>query len=190
MSDGGPLRRALQRRLLPVRVRPEAATALLAEAGYEDLEIDYPFTTVASHPFTMEVLTQQLGDVGITVNSRCQDLTWIDQTFTQGDYEMSEIRDSANIMQYGCEGGRERSATPTRSASRSSRTSSRSSTPSWTRTNTSGRCLTWCTPSPIWAWVTVISAPEVPMLMRADLEGIQEVRINNGIDLGAAHWAE
>ena len=40
------------------------------------------------------------------------------------------------------------------------------------------------------AWVTVISAPEVPMLMRADLEGIQEVRINNGIDLGAAHWAE
>ena len=175
----------------PYEYDPEAATALLAEAGYEDLEIDYPFTTVASHPFTMEVLTQQLGDVGITVNSRGQDLTtWIDQTFTQGDYEMSEIRDSANIMQYGCEGGRE----------------------------PLGNAHPLCIPEfeeklavvdsildedeylaamsdlvntfADLAWVTVISAPEVPMLMRADLEGIQEVRINNGIDLGAAHWAE
>jgi peptide/nickel transport system substrate-binding protein len=175
----------------PYEYDPEQARALLAEAGYEDLEIDYPFTTVASHPFTMEVLTQQLGDVGITVNSRGQDLTtWLDQTWTQGDYEMSEIRDSANIMQYGCEGGRE----------------------------PLGKSSTLCIPEfedklavadtyldeeeylaamsdlvntfADLAWVTVIAAPEVPMLMRADLEGIQEVRINNAIDLGAARWAD
>ena len=79
----------------PYPYDPEKAKALLAEAGFEDLEIDYPFTTVASHPFTMEVLTQQLGAVGITVKSRGEDLTtWLDKTWTQGNYGMSEIRDS------------------------------------------------------------------------------------------------
>ena len=133
----------------------------------------------------MEVLTQQLGAVGITVNSRSQDLTtWLDTTWAQGDYGMSEIRDSANILQYGCEGGRE----------------------------PLGKSSSLCIPEfedqlavadsyidndeylaamsdlvktfADLAWVTVISAPKVPMLMRADLEGIQEVRINNGIDFG------
>ena len=36
------------------------------------------------------------------------------------------------------------------------------------------------------AWVTVISAPKVPQIMRADLEGIQEVRINNAVDVRSA----
>ena len=175
----------------PYEYDPERAMALLAEAGYEDLEIDYPFTTVASHPFTMEVLTQQLGAVGITVNSRGQDLTtWLDQTWTQGDYEMSEIRDSANIMQYGCEGGREPLGK-----------SSQLCIPEFEDqlavadsyldeeeylAAMSDLVKTFADE----AWVTVIAAPEVPMVMRADLEGIQEVRINNGIDLGAARWAD
>lgn len=175
----------------PYPYDPEKSMALLAEAGFEGLEIDYPFATVASHPFTMEVLTQQLADVGITVNSRGEDLTtWLDKTWEQGNYGMSEIRDSANIMQYGCEGGRE----------------------------PLGKSSTLCIPEfedklavadsfidndeylaamsdlvktfADLAWVTVISAPKVPMIMSADLEGIQEVRINNGIDLGAARWAD
>jgi peptide/nickel transport system substrate-binding protein len=175
----------------PYPYDPEAAQALLAEAGYEDLEIDYPFTTVASHPFTMEVLTQQLGAVGITVNSRGQDLTtWLDQTWTQGDYEMSEIRDSANIMQYGCEGGREPLGK-----------SSQLCIPEFedllavadTYTNEDEYLAAMSELVNTFAdlaWVTVIAAPEVPMVMRGDLEGVQEVRINNGIDLGAVRWSE
>jgi peptide/nickel transport system substrate-binding protein len=175
----------------PYEYDPEAARALLAEAGYEDLEVDYPFTTVASHPFTMEVLTQQLGDVGITVNSRAQDLTtWIDQVFTQGDYEMSEIRDSANIMQYGCEGGREPlgNAHPLCIPEFEDKLAVVDSILDEDEYLAAMSDLVHTFAD--LAWVTVISAPEVPMLMRADLEGIQEVRINNGIDLGAARWAE
>ena len=176
----------------PYEYDPEAARALLAEAGYEDLEVDYPFTTVASHPFTMEVLTQQLGDVGITVNSRGQDLTtWIDQTFTRpGDYEMSEIRDSANIMQYGCEGGREPlgNAHPLCIPEFEDKLAVVDSILDEDEYLAAMSDLVHTFAD--LAWVTVISAPEVPMLMRADLEGIQEVRINNGIDLGAARWAE
>jgi peptide/nickel transport system substrate-binding protein len=175
----------------PYEYDPERAMALLAEAGYEDLEIDYPFTTVASHPFTMEVLTQQLGAVGITVNSRGQDLTtWLDQTWTQGDYEMSEIRDSANIMQYGCEGGREPLGKSSQLcipefedqlAVADSYVDEEEYLAAMSELVNTFADL---------AWVTVIAAPEVPMVMRADLEGIQEVRINNGIDLGAARWAD
>jgi len=40
------------------------------------------------------------------------------------------------------------------------------------------------------AWVTVISAPKVPMISRADLEGLEEVRVNNAIDLGSARWSD
>jgi peptide/nickel transport system substrate-binding protein len=175
----------------PYEYDPEKAQALLAEAGYEDLEVDYPFATVASHPFTMEVLTQQLGAVGITVNSRGEDLTtWLDKTWTQGGYEMSEIRDSANILQYGCNGGRE----PLGKSSQlcipefedQLAVADSYTAPAEYEAAMSDLVKTFAD----LAWVTVIAAPKVPMLMRADLDGIQEVRINNGIDLGNARWAD
>ena len=175
----------------PYPYDPDKSIALLAEAGFPELEVDYPFANVASHPFTMEVLTQQLGAVGITVNSRSQELTtWLDTTWAQGDYGMSEIRDSANILQYGCNGGRE----PLGKSSQlciPEFEDQLAVADSYTdeaeyQEAMSGLVKTFAD----LAWVTVIAAPTVPQVMRADLEGIQEVRINNGIDLGAARWAD
>jgi peptide/nickel transport system substrate-binding protein len=175
----------------PYPYDPEKSKALLAEAGYENLEVDYPFANVASHPFTMEVLTQQLGDVGIKVNSRSQELTtWLDTTWAQGDYGMSEIRDSANILQYGCKGGREPLGKSTelcipefedKLAVADSNTDNDAYLAAMSDLVKTFADL---------AWVTVISAPRVPQVMRGDLEGIQEVRINNAVDVRAAHWSE
>ena len=175
----------------PYPYDPEKAKALLAEAGFEDLEIDYPFTTVASHPFTMEVLTQQLGAVGITVKSRGEDLTtWLDKTWTQGNYQMSEIRDSANILQYGCEGGREPLG---KSSSLCIPEFEDKLALADTYTDNEEYLAAMSDLVKTFAdlaWVTVIAAPEVPMIMSANLEGIEEVRINNAIDLGSARWAD
>ena len=168
----------------------EKAKALLAEAGYADgMEIDYPFPTVASHPFTMEVLTSQLAAVGITVKGRGEDLTtWLDKTWTKGGYEMGEIRDSAGILQFGCKGGRE----------------------------PLGKSSSLCIPEfedklakadafanydehlaamsdlvkefADLAWVTAIAAVQVPMISRADLTGVPAVRVNDGVDMRKARW--
>jgi peptide/nickel transport system substrate-binding protein len=175
----------------PYPYDPDGAKALLAEAGYEDLEIDYPFAAVASHPFTMEVLTQQLGAVGIKVNSRSQDLTtWLDTTWGQGDYGMSEIRDSANILQYGCEGGREPLGKSS-SLCIPEFEDQLALADSYTDNDEYLAAMSDLVKTfADLAWVTVISAPTVPMLMRADLEGIQSVRINNGIDLGSVRWSD
>jgi peptide/nickel transport system substrate-binding protein len=175
----------------PYPYDPDTSKALLAEAGFENLEVDYPFANVASHPFTMEVLTQQLGAVGITVNSRSQELTtWLDTTWAQGDYGMSEIRDSANILQYGCKGGRE----PLGKSSElcipefedKLAVADSFTDPDEYLTAMSDLVKTFAD----LAWVTVISAPKVPQIMRADLEGIQEVRINNAVDVRAARWSD
>ena len=175
----------------PYPYDPEKAQALLTEAGYENLEVDYPFANVASHPFTMEVLTQQLGAVGIKVNSRSQELTtWLDTTWAKGDYGMSEIRDSANILQYGCKGGREPLGK-----------SSELCIPEFedklavADANTDNDAYLAAMSDLVktfadLAWVTVISAPKVPQIMRADLEGIQEVRINNAVDVRSARWSD
>jgi peptide/nickel transport system substrate-binding protein len=174
----------------PYPYDPEKSKALLADAGYENLEIDYPFANVASHPFTMEVLTQQLGAVGIKVNSRSQELTtWLDTTWAQGDYGMSEIRDSANILQYGCKGGREPLGKSTelcipefedQLAVADSYTNNDEYLAAMSNLVKTFADL---------AWVTVISAPRVPQIMRSDLEGIQEVRINNAVDVRSARWS-
>lgn len=175
----------------PYPYDPDASVSLLAEAGYEDLEIDYPFAAVASHPFTMEVLTQQLGAVGIKVNSRSEDLTtWLDKTWAQGNYGMSEIRDSANILQYGCDGGRE----PLGKSSQlciPEFEDQLAVADSYTDNDEYLAAMSDLVKTfADLAWVTVIAAPRVPQIMTAGLEGIQEVRINNAVDVRSARWSD
>jgi len=173
----------------PYPFDPAKSKALLKEAGYEKLEIDYPFVTVASHPFTMEVLTQQLAAVGITVKSRGEDLTtWLDKTWTKGNYGMGEIRDSAGILQFGCKGGRE-------PLGKSSSLCIKEFEDKLAKADAylsyddhlvamSDLVKTFAD----LAWVTSIAAVQVPMISRADLKGIPVVRVNDGFDLRKAHW--
>ena len=168
----------------------EKAKALLAEAGYADgMEIDYPFPTVASHPFTMEVLTQQLAAVGITVKGRGQDLTtWLDKTWTKGGYEMGEIRDSAGILQFGCKGGREPLG---KSSSLCIKEFEDKLAKADAFANYDEHLAAMSDLVKTFAdlaWVTAIAAVQVPMISRADLAGVPAVRVNDGVDMRKAHW--
>jgi peptide/nickel transport system substrate-binding protein len=173
----------------PYPFDPEKSKALLKEAGYEGLEIDYPFVTVASHPFTMEVLTQQLAAAGITVKSRGEDLTtWLDKTWTKGNYEMSEIRDSASILQFGCEGGREPLG---KSSSLCIPEFEEKLAKADAFLNYDDHLAAMSDLAKTFAdlaWVNAIAAVQVPMISRVDLTGVPAVRINDGVDLRKARW--
>ncbi len=175
----------------PYPYDPDKSKALLAEAGYENLEIDYPFPTVASHPFTMEVLTQQLAAVGITVKSRGEDLTtWLDKTWTKGNYGMGEIRDSAGILQFGCKGGREPLG---KSSSLCIKEFEDKLAIADAYLNYDDHLAAMSDLVKIFAdlaWVTAIAAVQVPMIYRADLVGIPVVRVNDGFDLRKARWGK
>jgi len=173
----------------PYTFDPEKSKALLKEAGYEGIEIDYPFVTVASHPFTMEVLTQQLAAGGITVKSRGEDLTtWLDKTWTKGNYEMSEIRDSASILQFGCKGGREPLG---KSSSLCIPEFEAKLAKADAFLNYDDHLAAMSDLAKTFAdlaWVNAIAAVQVPMISRADLTGVPAVRINDGVDLRKARW--
>src|SRR5690606_17292549 len=85
------------------------ATELLEEAGYPDgITFDFPYLTLAEFPASMEVLVANWAAVGITAETRGQDLaTWLDLTNTNGDYEVSHITDGVTIDNFACGAGRQ-----------------------------------------------------------------------------------
>ena len=174
----------------PYPYDPDKARALLAEAGVSDLHIDFPFVTVAYHPAVMEILTAQMADIGITLDTRGQDLTtWLDQTWTQGDYELGQITDSAPITQYGCHGGREPLGKSSELCIPEFEDQLVSSDQNTDRDAYIAAMAKLTNTFSDLAWVIPMFAPKNPELARADLQGIQETRINNAFDVRHLTWA-
>ena len=72
---------------------PERAEKLLAEAGVEDLAIQFDVPTRPYATAVSEVIVSQLAEVGITatINSTEFPAVWLDKVFTKHDYQMSVI---------------------------------------------------------------------------------------------------
>lgn len=89
----------------PYPYDPDRARELLAEAGVEDLTLTLTGYTGGYFPTITEILTAQLGEVGITVQTEPVDLpTWVDLA-TQGDYQLTHIAGSLRLEDFGCPDG-------------------------------------------------------------------------------------
>jgi peptide/nickel transport system substrate-binding protein len=82
---------------------PEAARALLEEAGYGDgLDVTFTLPNFYVAPNISEYVASQLADVGITVEIEPVEFSvWLDQVYTNAEYDMTlvlhtEPRDIAN----------------------------------------------------------------------------------------------
>lgn len=92
----------------PYDYDPTRAMELLEEAGVTDLVVDFPFANVAWHTVMAQLFQAEMAEIGVTVDLRSQDLaTWLDQTNTQGQYEVFQITSGATLDQYRCGGGRQ-----------------------------------------------------------------------------------
>jgi peptide/nickel transport system substrate-binding protein len=175
----------------PYPYDPERSMALLEEAGMSDLTIDFPFVTVAYHPTVMEIMVAQLDAVGINVETRGEDLTtWLDRTWTQGNYEISQITDSAPITQYGCEGGREPLGKSSQLCIPEFEDQLVSSDQVLDFDDHVAAMAEMTNTFSDLAWVIPMFAPNTPELARADLVGIQPTRINNSFDIRHLAWAD
>ncbi len=174
----------------PYPYDPEKAKALLKEAGVANLEVDFPFVTVAYHPAVMEIMVAQLAEVGITLKTRGEDLTtWLDRTWTQGNYEIGQITDSAPISQYGCKGGREPLGKSSELCIPEFEDKLAASDKNTNRDDYIKAMADLTNAFSDLGWVIPMMAPKTPQLARADLQGIQEVRINNSFDVRHLKWA-
>jgi peptide/nickel transport system substrate-binding protein len=175
----------------PYPYDPDRARELLAEAGAENLTIDFPYVTVAYHPTVMEILRAQLADVGITAEVRGEDLaTWLDRTWTQGNYGMSQITDSAPISQYGCAGGREPLGKSSQLCIAEWEELLAASDRYLNREEYIAAMAELTNAYADLAWVIPMFSPRTPQLARADVVGVRAVRINNSFDIRGLHWAD
>ena len=174
----------------PYAYDPKKAKALLAEAGVPNLKIDFPFVTVAYHPAVMEILVAQLAAVGITATTRGEDLTtWLDRTWTKGNYQMGQITDSAPISQFGCKGGREPLGKSSQLCIPEFEDKLAASDQFTDRTKYIAAMSDLTKKFTDLAWVIPMFAPKTPQMARFDLKGIQQVRINNSFDIRHLKWS-
>lgn len=92
----------------PYPYDPDKARSLLEEAGATDLTFRFPFANVAWHTVMAQIFQAEMADIGINIELESQDLaTWLDQTNTQGQFEIFQITSGAALSDYRCGSGRQ-----------------------------------------------------------------------------------
>ena len=176
----------------PYDYDPEKAKALLEEAGATDLVLDFPFANVAWHTVMAQIFQAEMAEIGITVELRSQDLaTWLDQTNTQGQYEVFQITSGATLDQYRCEGGRQPFGHPDQTAfcdeemdAMIDGLDSILDRDEWIAAQTELHEYVIDQ-----GWIFATKKPNVPQLTRADLVGFKDHRFPEPhIDLSGLHW--
>lgn len=176
----------------PYEYNPEKSKELLAEAGQTGLTLDFPFITVAEHPLIKELLTVQLAEGGITLDSRALDLaTWLERVNTNGDYEFSNLTSSVTAESFVCGGGRQPLGRPNSPVcdeefDRLVAESDAIVDPDEYIETMKAMTARFAES----AWVIPIHAKSTPTLTRADLQGLKDYRFKIEMDLRNLRWAD
>ncbi len=170
---------------------PAKAIALLEEAGATDLTFDFPFANVAWHTVMAQLFQAEMAEIGITIDLRSQDLaTWLDQTNTQGDFEVFQITSSATLSQYKC-GSRQPFRDPEGLCEETmdAMIEGLDSIVDYDEYVAAQQELTDYVAQEGWIFAT--KKPNVPQITRVDLVGLQDHRFPEPhIDVTDARWAE
>ncbi len=176
----------------PYPYNPDKARQLLAEAGYKNLTLDFPYLTVAEHPVIKEVLEPELAAVGITLKSRPMDLaTWLEQVFANGNYEISNITGLAKAEDYVCGNGRQ--PLGMKDSQVCDKTFDDLAAKSDSIVDHDEYLKTMAAMVKRFAddaWVIPTFAKAPPTLERADLVGFKGYRYQSEMDLRNLHWAK
>lgn len=170
----------------------EKSRALLAEAGHENLELDFPFVNVAEHPTIKDIVVAQLAEAGITLNVRSLDLaTWLEQVNRDGDYEFSNLTSNVSLESFVCNGGRQPLGRPdTVECVPEFDELVRNSDAILDRDEYIEAMAEMAAVFSEAAWVIPIHAKATPTLTRSDLVGHKPYRFRIEMDLRHLRWAE
>ncbi|MCL4187165.1 MAG: hypothetical protein KJZ85_06110 [Rhodobacteraceae bacterium] len=170
----------------------ERSRALLREAGYPDLTLDFPFVNVAEHPTIKDIVVAQLAEVGITLNVRTLDLaTWLKQVNTDGDYQFTNITSNVTIDTFVCGGGRQPLGRPdTVECLPEFDELVKTSDAIIDRDEYIAAMAKMAAVFADSAWIIPIHAKSTPTLTRSDLVGHKSYRFRVEMDLRPLRWAD
>lgn len=172
---------------------PEKARELLEAAGATSLVLDFPFANVAWHTIMAQLFQAEMAEVGITIELRTQDLaTWLDQTNTQGQYEVFQITSGATLDNYRCGKNREPFGKATAAfcdEEMDAKIDAVDSIRDYSDYVAAQRELHDYVAQQGWIFAT--KKPQTPVLMRSDLTGSKSHRLPEiHIDLSPMRWAD